>query len=274
MIRNSMSLAFPASSQPLGPSTNSQPSQAVNNNPGEYVFVSPPPQPSLTNVLRDMTHLPSGLLGLSKPKLQRSKRQSLVKEGQMVSKMYNEVASRPFPNNGLSLEQGITLSLTITYPVITTSSVLPVYSSQRVALADFNSVGVLTQVFDQYKFDQLEMWLEPYVSQTSAFSDVSSAVDLDDANVPTMGSQVIDKMGALTGYGAPGRYHKWKPHMAIAVYSGAFTSFANAPAGWIDSASTGVQHYGLKMFFGTTLTAIQYRLTCRATVSFRAPVIQ
>jgi len=37
-----------------------------------------------------------------------------------------------------------------------------------------------------------------------------------------------------------------KPRVALAAYSGVFTSFANADSQWIDAASTGVKHYGIK----------------------------
>jgi len=40
----------------------------------------------------------------------------------------------------------------------------------------------------------------------------------------------------------------FSPHMALAAYGGAFTSYANVSPQWIDAASTGVQHYGVKVW--------------------------
>jgi hypothetical protein len=40
----------------------------------------------------------------------------------------------------------------------------------------------------------------------------------------------------------------FKPRIALAAYSGAFTSYANAPSMWIDAGSTGVQHFGVKTY--------------------------
>lgn len=59
--------------------------------------------------------------------------------------------------------------------------------------------------------------------------------------------------------------------MAVAVYSGAFTSFANAPSSWIDSGSPNVQHYGLKAAVTATAAVQTYNLQVRARVSFRQP---
>jgi len=62
--------------------------------------------------------------------------------------------------------------------------------------------------------------------------------------------------------------------MAVAAFSGAFTSYSNVPAGWIDSASPGVQHYGLKLYFESTpFGVISYEYSVRAKVSFRGPGI-
>jgi len=98
-----------------------------------------------------------------------------------------------------------------------------------------------------------------------------TAVDLDDANNPTAVSQVAGKQGAVVSMTGTGHYHAWKPHMAVAVYSGAFTSFSNAPAGWIDSGSTGVQHYGLKAAVnGADGQVHGYYALVRAKISFRA----
>lgn len=61
--------------------------------------------------------------------------------------------------------------------------------------------------------------------------------------------------------------------MAVAVYSGAFTSFSNAPAGWIDAASPGVQMYGIKTAMTTSTAIIGYTINIKAIVSFRSPGI-
>jgi len=61
--------------------------------------------------------------------------------------------------------------------------------------------------------------------------------------------------------------------MAVAAYSGAFTSYSNLVGGWIDSASPAVQHYGIKLATPIATGSIAYTMTARAVVSFRSPGI-
>jgi hypothetical protein len=205
----------------------------------------------------------------------RRKGASKARIGVSEARFYNEIASRPYPRNGISLEQQIQCELGYTVPLLSTSNVgLVVGTSYAAVMSAFTASASLLAVFDQYRFDQIEVWLEPVAAAgTTAFGQFISAVDLDDANVPTLASQVQDHPMALVGTGGAGHYHKWKPHMAVAVYSGAFNSFANEPAGWIDSGSPNVQHYGIKTVTSGFAATIAYTITVRAVISFRAPAI-
>jgi len=64
------------------------------------------------------------------------------------------------------------------------------------------------------------------------------------------------------------------PRMALAAYSGAFTSYANVEPQWIDTASTGVIHYGLKYFIPAVTsgqTMLQsWEINVEYYVSFRS----
>jgi len=64
-------------------------------------------------------------------------------------------------------------------------------------------------------------------------------------------------------------YRKFIPHVAVASYSGTFTSFTNEVAPWIDIASPSVQHYGLKTACTPTTAVVQYTARARLSVSFR-----
>jgi len=198
----------------------------------------------------------------------------LARDGEIFSKLFNPVASRPYPTNALSLEQSIRVELQAQGLALTTSVTIPAFAGQSFTIAAFNTANSYLTTFDQYRFDQLEYWLEPIAAQGGLVpAAVASCVDLDDATTPTQFVQVENHQGALLAEGGAGRYHKWKPHMAVAVYSGTFTSFANEEASWIDSASPNVQHYGIKVAAGITTAAIGYSYVVRAVVSFRAPSI-
>lgn len=195
-----------------------------------------------------------------------------AKRGKIVASFFNNLGPRPFRRIG-SLEQSIVVSCEVASFALATSIVATSYYSKFFTLSDFPTAAY-TNLFDQYRFDEIELWVEPLAAQgTTVFASVYSAVDLDDANTPTAISDVSSKQGALIGNGGVGRYHRWQPHMAVATFSGAFTSYANEVAGWIDSASTGVQHYGLKMALDPTPVSVNYSISIRAKITFRAPGI-
>jgi len=205
----------------------------------------------------------------------KQKQAPLAKEGQAISKFFNENAGRPVPHL-LTLEQSITAALTSNLGTFATTSAVGanVYAAAYFYLTDFPNYPEYTGLFDQYKFDQLEVWLEPVAAAgTTVFAEVVSAVDLDDGNVPASAGVVLGKQGAITGMGGAGHYHRWKPHVAVGMYAGAFTSYGNYPAGWLDSASPSVQHFGLKAVLYPTPVGIVYNLIVRAIISFRAPGI-
>jgi hypothetical protein len=205
----------------------------------------------------------------------RSKRVALAREGEVVARFFNLEAGRPYPTNGISLEQGIQVELAADIGTLLTSGSTPAFSGTSFSLANFPGATPFLSVFDQYKICQIEVWIQDSSSSSSgAISEVASCIDLDDANVPTTFTSVADHQGALVGGGVNGRYHKWKPHVATAVYSGTFTSFSNSPASWIDSASPNVQHYGLKVAAQATAGfSFPYNAVARAVISFRSPGI-
>lgn len=201
----------------------------------------------------------------------RSKGRS--KRNTIVSKTYNTVAARPIAmksNTNQIYHANLRAELIGFH---TTSTVANVYGSKYFILSEFSGYAEYTGLFDQYKFDEIEVWLEPQQSQSTAMSNqglVTTAIDLDDAGTPSSFAAVDAKQNSLVTGGLDGHYHRWAPHMAVGVYaSGAFSSFANAPAGWIDSGSNSVQHYGLKIATTSTSVAITYNLHFRARVSFR-----
>jgi len=267
----------------LHPSPLSVARSATTPGDDEYSLIMSNSAPPSLNQLATLKALPAGLASLmaagSKSMSRRKGKRhnpSILKDGQIVSKLYNEMASRPYPSLGLSLEQGITVSLTqVSSLLFTSSTTINVGAGLSVEMNMLSGYGPYLALFDQYKIEQLEAWIDPLVAQgTTVFNAYTSAVDLDDANVPTTFSSVDDKQGSLTTVGGCGHYHRWAPHIAIASYSGTFTSYANAPASWIDSASPAVQHYGLKTVSAPNPAgAIPYWVTIRATCSFRSPGI-
>lgn len=151
----------------------------------------------------------------------------------------------------------------------TGSAVAFVGAAANITLSLLNPGNQYASLFDQYRIDVVEAWIDNNFPRTTGGTTlITSAVDTDDSNVPTTFTSVDDRQGSLLSNGVVGHYHKWVPHMAVACYSGAFTSFASQCAEWIDVASPGVQHYGIKFGIAAGQTNV-YSLSIRALVSFR-----
>jgi len=130
----------------------------------------------------------------------------------------------------------------------------------------------LGQIFDQYRIDEIEEWIFPSLigNTTQAFSGLlATVVDYDDATVLSTYAQAEDYTNCVHGPASEGHYRRFQPHVAIAAYSGTFTSFSNVVAPWIDLASPSVQHYGLKAAVQPSGVAMGYSTVTRIHVSFR-----
>jgi len=209
-------------------------------------------------------------------KRRRSSNPRLSKEGAIHASFFNSVAGRPYPPVK-SLTDKITVAMTeYTSAFFTTSTTVPTFAALSFTLSALSGSSNYLTIFDQYRIDQVEVWLEPNIpaSVSPAYGLLATCVDLDDATTPTVVNQVENHQGALVAQGSQGRYHKWKPHIAVASYQGTFVGFTNLGDQWIDSGSPNVQHYGFKVAAGTTGAAVvSYNLSIRCVVSFRAPGI-
>jgi hypothetical protein len=223
--------------------------------------------------MQAMSSLITGYAGSHRQKGKRKKQAKLATlavDGQSIGKFFNLEAARPYPNFS-KLNQTMTFVDTYTIPgFLVTSVTVPVGASAYIALSSFPNVTEYTNAFDQYRIDQVEVWLELVGNPSASLSTVVTAVDLDDANVPTGPTQIQDKQGALVGSGAAMRYHRWRPHVAVAEFGGTFTSYGNVPSTWIDTASPSVQHYGFKAS-SAAQTLATFNLQVRAVISFCAP---
>jgi hypothetical protein len=166
----------------------------------------------------------------------------------------------------------ITVQMSAFSQFLATSTTVPVFIAKSFALANFADATPYLTVFDQYRIEELEVWIEPETVGGS-FAQITSAIDYDDDTTPSSVNSVMAKQNSLLTSGGTGHYHHFKPRAAMAAYaSGTFASFANMPAPWCDSASPGVLHYGLKMASQpTTSGTVTYSLCVRAKVTFRQP---
>jgi len=174
----------------------------------------------------------------------------------------------------LKLPDIFRIDQTITSQTYYSAGALPSFGAVSISLAQIDQVITLGNLFDQYRFPQCEVWLTPQVSAdiSSASGMLFSVIDLDDSTALTTVGQAEDYTTCVQSPAHCGHYRHFIPHAAIAAYSGAFTSFVNVPAPWIDTASINVQHYGVKFASSPVVgtVTIAYDLKIRISCEFRA----
>jgi len=145
-------------------------------------------------------------------------------------------------------------STTVATSVLTATAGAITALSFNFTLSDVDNSSAFTSLFDQYKIDAVTLRVIPL--QNSITLETNSVIttvplycviDYDD-------SATLSTVAQARGFEScvvvpPGEecVRTFSPRIAIGAYSGAFTSFANSPAMWIDAASPAVQHYGAKI---------------------------
>jgi hypothetical protein len=156
--------------------------------------------------------------------------------------------------------------------LFTTSTTIPTSAGAAFSLAsNLTQFASYTALFDQYRIDKIEVWLNCPTLNSVGGGNWFSAVDYDSASASLTPAQILQYGNVLSSPIINGHYHAWKPHVAVGAYSGSvFTGFKNEVASWIDCGSTTVQHYGLAVVAEATPTAAEViNILTRLTVSFR-----
>jgi hypothetical protein len=191
------------------------------------------------------------------------------------SQLWNAVSQQwPHFNNTLKKDNSIHkfVQLIDLNTVMVTSSTVAVAYSRAFTFADLPQQSTIASLFDQYKITEIEVWFNPGQTNSSSFTPgtsgyVYTVTDYDDAASLTSNTQALQYTNVMQSPSNMGHYRRWKPHVAEALYgSGAFTSYGNISAPWIDMASPNVQHYGFKAFATAatnTASQVSYSLTVR-----------
>jgi len=202
------------------------------------------------------------------------KGKSKGKNSKSIAKIFT--ASNPLPaaNRFISDNKPYRISQELNAgTIISTSTTIPTFGATSFSVNSLDQISQLAAVFDQYRIDEIECWCIPNQLGLNAGGAglLYSVVDYDDSsNLSTIG-QAEDYTNCLCSPSNEGHYRRFVPHAAVAMYSGSFTSYGNVASPWIDTASTNVQHYGLKMACTaiTGGTAETIALQVRYHLSFR-----
>jgi hypothetical protein len=131
---------------------------------------------------------------------------------------------------------------------ITSSTTAEVTSALTFSLSSLPDYTEFTGLFDAYRIVGVKVCFYPAFLDTTAttlYPPIYTVIDYDDSNTTSTAAygeydscQVVQT----------GQYFERTlvPRVAIAAYSGAFTSFGQKAKMWIDCGSPSVNHYGLK----------------------------
>lgn len=157
--------------------------------------------------------------------------------------------------------------------LLVTNAVADTFGSVQFTAAILDNFSALASVFDEYFIEKIEFVTLPQPTEIVTLGQTAgiyvTAVDVDDAVAPTSFAQVASYGSSITTSGTVCHYHEWEPNFEVAVYSGAFTSFAPG-RGWIDCASPNVVHYGIKAASTASTASFTISYIVKLWVRFRA----
>lgn len=156
-------------------------------------------------------------------------------------------------------------------PILTSSAGAAVFYGTAFTLAQLLQVSSIQAIFDQYRIDELEVWITPSFGGTNVNSLLYSAIDYDSSVTPGSISQISQYQNVIETSCANGHYRRWRPHVGVGVGipNTSIQGMSNVPAPWIDSLTSGVNHNGLVIAMTASSTTTALNLRVRFTVSVR-----
>jgi hypothetical protein len=153
------------------------------------------------------------------------------------------------------------------------SVTVPTGVGAYISLSGLPNASTYAALFDQYRICQVEVWAMPTGTLAPEESALfKSVVDYDNTTSTATTAFFDSYSNTHTTTLQNGHYRRFTPHIAIAAYAGAFTSYGNRSLQWIDCNSTGVQHYGVKYYIDTTSAVVPVDLIWRVWIQFRNKV--
>lgn len=129
-------------------------------------------------------------------------------------------------------------------------------------LNDLPNYTEFTALFDQYKITGIKIRLIPEQNQQALgvgvfnIPPIYTVIDYDDDTALTAITDAMQYQNCKIHTTISGSQivRFFRPHIAVAAYSGTFTSYMNKSMQWIDSASPDTRHYGFKIIVAAITT--------------------
>lgn len=221
----------------------------------------------LREAIRTLTYVVPGAftsVPVSLPRQQRKGRKGKKSKG-------GELLRFPSPQAASQLNKPYHIFQEVTFSTVTSSTSIPINGAINFTFNQLDQVSQLAAVFDQYRLAMVQVRFLPLANIAGSGVNpprLYTAVDLDDSTAIST-TQLQDYPGVQTTEGFKPHTHTFVPSVAVAMYSGAFTSFGNESAPWIDTSSPSVLHYGVKYAFSVASNAYSYDVYARYHFMFR-----
>jgi len=185
--------------------------------------------------------------------------------------------------NNFSVASGIGAGSTTTLSYLTATPGTSTQFAIAFTAGDLPQFTSFAALFDQYRIDRVEIKFSPQSNAVNVLASSSPnatvpnlfcLLDFDDSVAPT-------SLGAVQQYDncqvckyGEGLHIVLEPSYTPAVYSaGAFTGYGVDKAGWLDVASSGIPHYGVKGSItalpGLSTSNVVWDIYCKYYISFR-----
>lgn len=152
----------------------------------------------------------------------------------------------------------------------TNNTTVPVFPTLNFTGSLFNDFAQYATVFDKYRILEVEVDFICVNPQSNGAGLFVTCIDYDDDTALSSLNQALDYKNAYSTNTSNSFKRTLIPRMTFAAYSGAFTSYAEGKVGqWLDCASSGIIHYGIKTYLGPSIPAQQYQLVIRAHLQFK-----
>jgi hypothetical protein len=145
------------------------------------------------------------------------------------------------------------------------------------------NASVTSGYWDQYKLAAIRFTITPdnnaiglVTNSSTTLVPIYCVIDYDDDTALGSATAAAAYSNCVVIHPGESCERIFQPHMALAAYAGAFTSYANVAPTWIDAASSGVRHYGVKLYIpGATAlqTLLQsWEITVEYFLEFRKSI--
>jgi len=182
-----------------------------------------------------------------------------------------EPSTRDAPKFRMPRNSVYTVTNSVVLNALTGSTTLEVDATYSFSLNSISNGADFAAVFDQWRIKFVTMQFIPVDTKISSGTNAPlwTVIDYDDSNSATIATlQQYDTKKICPCGEAFER--NLEPRCALALYSGAFTSFGLAPKKtWVDAASPGVLWYGVKAGIPISANPPQWQVVADITYQFR-----